>query len=307
MKSEPRPPQTLADLGEEGLVANLIKSLPSNERVLVGAGDDCAVVDLGLPELQLLKTDAIIEGVHYLSETDARRVGRKAVGRVLSDFAAMGGAGRELLVTIASPASREVSWVKSLYEGLCSSAEAGGCAIVGGETVGLPEGAPAMISIAGTGAVRREALRLRCGGEAGQLIWVTGVLGGSFESGHHLDFSPRGEEGQWIGANAPKGAMMDLSDGLQRDLPRLADASGCGFELWPENLPCREGSSVEAALCDGEDMELLFTADDGDWAEEFRSRFPKTRLTAIGKLAESSLSYLGQDGWQHFKGGAKHG
>lgn len=290
----------LAELGEEEVVRRLLARLPTGKRVLVGPGDDCAVVDDGGVDLLLLKTDAVVGGIHFLPETEPARVGWKAVARVISDFAAMGGCGSELLVTVALPGDCAMDWLEGLYEGITRCAEAHQCAIVGGETVGLPAGAAAMISIAGTGRVARGNCLTRSGGQIGEALWVTGVLGGSFPSGHHLDFSPRTREGQWLASHAAVGAMMDLSDGLQRDLPRLATASSCGFLLEKDALPCREGASQDEALGDGEDMELLFSAQDGDWVAGFREEFPTTLLTRIGEFRSGEGQSLGDGGWQHF-------
>lgn len=293
---------SLAELGEEEVVKRLLTRLAPGKQVLVGPGDDCAVIDDGAADWLLLKTDAVVSGIHFLPETEANRVGWKAVARVLSDFAAMGGWGSELLVTIALPGDYAIAWVEQLYDGMGRCATAHDCAIVGGETVGLPPGAAALISIAGSGRVRPGQCLTRDRGRAGEGLWVTGVLGGSFPSGHHLDFHPRVREGRWLAQHSPASAMMDLSDGLRRDLPRLAKASRCGFTLAREKLPRREGASIEAALGDGEDMELLFSATDGEWVAAFQSEFPMTPLTRIGELVDGGEQELGPGGWQHFTG-----
>ena len=293
----------LNELGEERLVARLLVGLPTDDSVLVGAGDDCAVVAHPEKEdlVQLLKTDSVIEGVHYLSETDSLRVGWKAVARVISDFAAMGGRPTSLLVTIALRQEIALKWVDGLYEGIRKCTSRYGATVVGGETVSLPEGSANLVSIAGVGVVSRAQYLTRGGGEVGDHLWVTGKLGGSFVSERHLDFEPRVEEGQWIAHEAGANAMMDLSDGLRRDLPRLADASGCGFEIDFSALPCHEGCGVQEALGDGEDMELLFAAPSGDWVSRFRKAFPQVLLTRIGSLVAEERTELGEGGWQHFQ------
>lgn len=294
---------TLADLGEEELVRKLTAHLPQGPQVLVGPGDDCAVVDQGGDELLLLKTDAVVAGVHFLTSTAAERVGWKAAARVVSDFAAMGGEAKELLVTIAAEGAVASEWMENLYRGMMRCADQFGASIVGGETVSLAVGTATLIGVSGTGLVPRERLVTRAGGQAGDRLWVTGRLGGSFESERHLDFTPRVREGQWLSAHAH--AMMDLSDGLQRDLPRLAQASGLGFTLVEEQLPCHEGCSIEQARCDGEDMELLFAAPRGDWEQKFRAQFPELELTCIGELTAEGPQDLGDGGWQHFQGGKR--
>ncbi|MEM9080469.1 MAG: AIR synthase-related protein, partial [Verrucomicrobiota bacterium] len=172
----------------------------------------------------------------------------------------------------------------------------------GGEPVSVPVGAPVFISVAGMGRVECERCVTRGGGRAGQLLWVTGELGGSYGSGKHLDFRPRVREGQWLALHVGPGAMMDLSDGLGRDLPRLAEASGCDFELSVASVPCYEECSIEQALGDGEDMELLFTTDDEEWVIEFELEFPQTAVSRIGRLVArgEGESQLGS-GWEHFR------
>jgi thiamine-monophosphate kinase len=288
--------KTVGELGEDGLIAQLCGGLSVSGKVVVGPGDDCAVVGEG-DLLTLLKADAVVAGVHFLAGEDPRRVGWKAVARVLSDFAAMGGTPGELLVTIALENKTPVDWVIRLYEGMTKCLDQHGGVIVGGETTSLPEGAPAMISVAGRGTVKSSEVVTRSGGRPGNAIYVTGTLGGSIR-GKHLDFTPRLEEANWLTRHFKINAMMDLSDGLAKDLPRLARMSGCGFEIDRESLPLSEGISVEEALGDGEDYELLFTSGDeieGTWG----TTFPDLRLTKVGQLVLGKGSPL-EGGWDHF-------
>jgi thiamine-monophosphate kinase len=297
MKDSDQPPM-LSDLGEEEVVRRLVEGLSQKPNVLVGPGDDCAVVDTGGEYLLLLKTDAVVEGIHFLSETESDRVGWKAAARVVSDFAAMGGEASELLITIAAAGEVSLSWVEGLYLGISRCAERFQASVVGGETVSLPTGSATLVSVSGTGRVERNRFVTRSQGRPNDSLWVTGRLGGSYQSGRHLDFIPRVAEGQWLADYAH--AMMDLSDGLQRDLPRLAHASGCGFVLDKERLPCHQDATIAQALSDGEDMELLFAAPEGEWIAEFRKKFPKVELTRIGQLTSEGESDLGTGGWQHF-------
>jgi thiamine-monophosphate kinase len=126
-------------MNEFELIAKLTKSLPTNETVLAGAGDDCAVLDLGVPDkLILLKTDAIVEGIHFTKETPPEKIGRKALARCLSDIAAMAGTPTAGLVTIALPEHFEPEFVANIYDGLNALAKKFGVAIVGGETTSSP-------------------------------------------------------------------------------------------------------------------------------------------------------------------------
>jgi thiamine-monophosphate kinase len=294
--------EKLSEMGEDALIARLIKGLNQGGNVLVGPGDDCAVVDVGLQGVyQLLKTDSLVEGIHYLSATPAEKVGWKAVARVLSDFAAMGGVPDQLLVTIALPSSQEVRYVEALYRGMEDCAVRYGAAICGGETSAVPDGSAAVISVAGTGWVEEKRLVKRRGGQVGDLVVVTGTLGGSIQ-GKHLDFTPRLKEAKWLTEHFSLHAMMDLSDGLARDLPRLAKASGCGYVIYENDLPCSPGCDIAGALGDGEDYELLFTVSPGtikSLMSRWNAHFPELPLSVVGELIGGEGGAL-SGGWEHF-------
>lgn len=298
---------TLRDIGEDALIARLTRLVPLDPEPAAGPGDDCAVIDSDpqSDSLQLFKTDAMVAGIHFLAETPARAVGWKSVARVVSDFAAMGGKPGRFLVTLALPVETRVSWVEELYRGIGDCLETFGAVLAGGETSRVPEGSAVVISIAAIGSVRREHLTLRSTAQVGQSLLVTGTLGGSF-SGKHLAFTPRVQEAEWLVSNFKPAAMMDLSDGLAKDLPRLAEASGCGFLLDRERLPLSPGCSVEQALNDGEDFELLLAMDPGRvpallgaWA----TVFPETPLTVIGRLVSADEGEKLSGGWDHFASG----
>jgi thiamine-monophosphate kinase len=302
-------PPLLSDVGEDVLLGRFRRALRPGGSLVVGPGDDCAVVAgaSGAGDL-LLKTDAMAAGIHFLPEECPRRVGHKALARVLSDIAAMGGMPEHLLVTLALPARTSVAWLDGFYDGLLALAGNHGCRVAGGELTGLPDGADAVISIAATGRVAEGRAILRSGGKPGDILAVTGVLGGSLASGHHLDFQPRLAEGQWLAASGTVHAMMDLSDGLARDLPRMAESSGCGFALEEECLPLRAGCTVDQAMGDGEDYELLLAVAPAHWpalAARWREHFPGVPLTAIGHMVESGGgdSPVPGAGWEHFSTG----
>ncbi len=272
----------------------------------VGPGDDCAVVAMpGNHNDLLLKTDCIVGGVHFEPGTEPTRIGHKALARVLSDIAAMAGRPSELLVTLVLPSTTSVAWVDAFYDGLGDLAGESGCQIVGGELSRMPAGGPAVISIAATGHVHHNAAILRSGGRPGDVLAVTGRLGDSFSSGHHLDFLPRLAEAQWLAKHGAPHAMMDLSDGLARDLPRLASASSCGYRVTPETLPCRDGATTTQAVDDGEDYELLLALPADTWkdlAAPWKKTFPETPLTAIGSLTDGPCHGLPEDGgWDPFQ------
>lgn len=294
----------VAHYGEDRLVNDLLAQVTlKHPRLRVPPGDDCAAVGRERDKTwQLLKTDCVVEGVHFLPEADPRLVGRKALCRPLSDIAAMGGAPGFALVTIGLPKDRAVEWVKEVYRSIGKAAREFGVTVAGGETTSAPI---TFISVAVTGNVERKLCVTRSGGRPGDRLFVTGRLGGSI-SGKHLRFTPRLAEAQWLVANHLPTAMMDLSDGLGSDLPRLAAASRCGFNLRTDRIPRIRGCSLEQALTDGEDYELLIAIKPqhvNRLAQGWAVRFPKLPLTQIGELVEDrAAGNLQLRGHDHFTG-----
>ncbi|MEY2561796.1 MAG: thiamine-monophosphate kinase [Verrucomicrobiota bacterium] len=278
----------LSELGEDRLLAQLLPTLSRNRKIIVGAGDDCAIVkSVGRGQLQLLKTDCLVENIHFTKNSRPERIGWKALARPLSDFAAMSGVPQFALVTLILPSDKTLAWVKKIYRGIDKAALAFEVAVVGGETSRIK--GPAVISISVTGFVEEKRWVGRGGGKANDELFVTGRLGGSLR-GRHLEFVPRIVESRWLTKNFPVHAMMDLSDGLGADLPRLAQASGVGFEVDEAALPVNAGCTTAQAISDGEDYELLFAIsakDSRTLLSRWQRKFPKVPLTRIGKLVSS--------------------
>lgn len=290
----------LSELGEDALLARLLHGLATNEELLVGPGDDCAVTARNEAWDTLLKTDVVVEGIHFLRETAAERIGRKALARAVSDIAAMGGIPEHALVTILVHRSRPAALLEGLYRGLNALAERFGIAVAGGETSSLPHDG-LVLNIALTGRCERGKAVLRSGGRPGDKLFVTGVLGGSFASEWHLDFEPRIDFARHLLAQGVRPtAMMDLSDGLGTDAPRLAAASRCGLQIDASLLPCREGFDARHALSDGEDYELLFALSPAD-AARLSTLEPPVRVTCIGSLCTPEKGCSLPSGWQHFR------
>jgi len=285
---------------EDTLLERLLRLVPLPTAGILGPGDDCAAVPCGR-EWLLLKTDCVAEGVHFTRDQNPAKVGWKALCRPLSDLAAMGGVPGEALVTFFSPPDLGSDYWTAFYRGLGRAARTFGVTIAGGEMSRQPSGIAVVVML--TGRVPRGEMVRRAGARAGDLIYVTGKLGGS-SAGHHLRFTPRLKEGRWIARAGYATAMMDLSDGLGSDLPRLARAGGCGFEIDKAALPCRRGYDARAALTDGEDYELLFTCRPKRAArleQEWSRAFPATLLTRIGCMTSTGDSpddWPG--GWDHF-------
>jgi thiamine-monophosphate kinase len=298
--------KTLRDIGEDSLIDSLVALVPQDPNPAAGPGDDCAVIDRDphSPNLLLLKTDALVEHIHFLPDTPPRAVGWKAAARVVSDFAAMGGRPEYFLVTLALSPETAVAWAEDLYRGIGDCLGKFGGVLAGGETSSVPPGSAAVISIAATGSVRRAHVVLRSTAKPGDALLVTGRLGGSLH-GKHLDFTPRLEEANWLVSNYKPTAMMDISDGLAKDLPRLAAASGCGFVIDHSTIPLTPGSTPAQALGDGEDFEILFAIEPARVAGllgAWRAVFPDLPLTRIGELVESGAGESLTGGWDHFAG-----
>jgi thiamine-monophosphate kinase len=284
-------------MNEFDLIHRLTRGLPANSSVVVGAGDDCAVLEAGVPDrLLLFKTDAVVEGVHFRPGTAPEKIGHKALGRCLSDIAAMAGTPSAALVTLALPRDFSPDFVEAIYAGLNALARRHQVAIVGGETTTNPGGL--LISVALLGWVPRGQAVLRSGAEAGDAIFVTGELGGSV-AGKHLEFEPRLAEARWLAQQFSLHAMLDISDGLAGDLRHILTASRVGAELLASAIPIsREARRAAkaapsakppllAALTDGEDFELLFTVASRDAVpllDAWKKQFPKLALTCIGKI-----------------------
>ena len=292
---------------EDRLLRKILKGLPVSDDLVVGPGDDCAVVRIKGGTL-LLKVDCVAEGIHFLRGHDPARVGWKALCRPLSDIAAMGGAPAHALITIFSPPDLDPGYWVDFYKGIRKASRKFGVSIAGGEMSRQPQGIAVSVALTGTAPGGR--FIRRSGGRPGDLLFVTGQLGGSL-SGHHLDFVPRLKEGRWLAGRARATAMMDLSDGLGSDLPRLARASGCGFEVDLASLPLRTGSETSAALTDGEDYELLLAVPPRRAATLLRTwkkAFPRTLLTRIGMLNRSgSAPPDWPGGWDHWEPGHLQG
>lgn len=285
---------------EDLLLGKILKGLPASKDLVLGPGDDCAAVRTN-GGLLLLKTDCIAEGIHFLRTHDPVRVGWKALCRPLSDIAAMGGEPRQALITIFSPPDLDEGYWVEFYKGIRKAARRFRVCIAGGEMSRQPNGIA--VSVALTGTVPGGRFVGRSGGRPGDLLFVTGRLGGSI-GGHHLDFVPRLNEGRWLASPARANAMMDLSDGLGSDLPRLAGASGCGFDVDLACIPLRGGADTTGALTDGEDYELLFAISPGradSLLAKWKEAFPRTPLTRIGSLNATGLAPMGwPGGWDHF-------
>ncbi len=272
---------TLRDMGERRLIKRLARLLPKSSDVQVGIGDDAAVVSVeGAAQDLVLTSDAVIEGTHFVSGAPAEKIGHKAVGRALSDLAAMGAEPLWALVDLVAPPETDSRRIERIYRGATRLANHYGLTLVGGDT---SNGPCLELHVFGVGQVPKRAAVLRSGARIGDAIYVTGSLGGSLK-GRHLSFDPRLEEGLWLRECEWANAMIDVSDGLATDLQHILDESGVGATIRADRVPVSKaagarGSSraLSKALYDGEDFELLFTVSAGkqaafesSWRDTFR-------------------------------------
>jgi thiamine-monophosphate kinase len=241
----------------------------------------------------VLTTDPVIEGVHFRSTDRPEWIGNKAAGRVLSDIAAMGAEPQWLMVNVVVPQEREMDVLERIYTGIRALCDRFDATLIGGD---LACGPVLELHVFGTGTLPAGTALLRSGARPGDAVFATGSLGGSSRGGH-LDFMPRVEEGIFLRESGRVHAMMDISDGLATDMRHILAQSGCGALLESEYIP--KTGTLDQALYDGEDYELLFTAAPENMQElrtKWQQRF-EIRLSQIGIITpEAEKLSLKQDG-----------
>ncbi len=271
-------------LSEQQLVELIARVAGSGDEVSTGIGDDAAVLDDGT----VVSCDMLVAGVDFHpGRVTARQIGARAAAVNLSDLAAMGARPVCLLAAFGLPPGFEGA--DELAEGIASH----GVPLAGGDLSRATE-----LTVTVTAVGRAERPVLRSGGRPGDVLAVTGSLGGQAASGYTAEVTPRLQEGLRLAGVAT--AMIDLSDGIATDAGRLARASGCGGRVFLDRLPLAPGATVEQAAAGGEDYELLAAVPPS-------YRLPGW-LTAVGELtAETGVALLDGDGrardmsgWDHF-------
>jgi len=314
----------IGEFGEFELIRRIGTFLPGPPGdVVVGIGDDVAVLNVSGPEYLLATCDAQVENIHFIrAATTPYQLGRKIVAINVSDIAACGGRPKWALVSLALTPDTGVDFVDGLYAGMQEEIHAAGASIVGGNLSGIRGEIVIDLSLLGT--VSPECLILRNGARSGDLVLVTGTLGESRaglelilrpeleveqEAGdrvraRHLTPGARLREGRILAATGSIHAMADVSDGVLSDLGHICRASDVQAEIWPESLPISPEclrvaevarcDAVQWALSGGEDYELLFTADPGR-VPEIRSRLEAetgTSCHVIGRITGKGEAVL---------------
>ena len=236
--------------------------------VAVPPGDDLAVLKWPAADLLLVGADQVLDGVHFDSAVHSpRAIGRKAMNRNLSDCAAMACLPAAAVATVALPRGVGVDYAKELYRGLREAADPFDCPVVGGDTGSWDGKLVVTVTIMGRSAGLQPVRR--CGAKPGDEIFVTGPLGGSI-LGRHMTFKPLVELARRLVRNGKATAMIDLSDGLSRDLRHICAESGVGAVIEADRVPVHDDAHaafrndriepLQHALHDGEDYELLYTS-----------------------------------------------
>lgn len=299
---------SVAAWGEQRLIAAIRRWLGSaSPRAPFGIGDDCAVLPASRGR-QLITVDPVIYGGHFNDHVPPRDVGQKLLRRNLSDLAAMGGRPVAAVLALTLDARTRVAWLEEFYRGLAAGARRYRVAIVGGDVTQAQGVVAASLTLLGEATGPR--VLTRTGARRGDWIYVTGALGRSLATGHHFRFTPRLREGAWLAGRAEVRAMMDVSDGVAKDLHALTPA-GAVPALTAAALPRRDGADLPAALTDGEDYELLFAVagrtDRAAFARAWRRAFPRTRLSFIGqfvspqRLPADAIRLADFHGYEHLR------
>ena len=282
-----------------------------------GIGDDCAVLP-ATNKASLVTTDPVIYGQHFDDSVSARAAGAKLLKRNLSDIAAMGGRPVAAVVSLALAPDTNLVWLREFYLGLAACARRYQVKIVGGDVTQGPRGFfGAFLTLHGEATGQRVVTR--GGALPGDRLYVTGQLGGSL-LGHHYKFTPRLVEGAWLARRKEVCAMMDLSDGLAKDLDAITPA-GLAPALCAEAIPisaaarrCARQSKQTPlfhAVSDGEDYELILIvcsrADTKQFERAWNKRFPRVKLSHIGNFARKdampahAVRLVDYSGYEHLR------
>ncbi len=297
----------ISKIGEFGLIERIKRGFRCSSSVVVGPGDDCAVLKYDKLHYQLATCDMLVEGVDFTRKDDLRLVGRKALGVCASDIASCAGLPAYALVSLALPRRATVEMADRLCEGMAQAAREFSISVIGGD---ISRSDKIHIDVSMLGTVEKKLLTLRKGARPGDLIAVTGALGGSIR-GKHLKFSPRIRQARYLAKNFKITSMIDVSDGLVQDLGHILKAGNVGAQLYEELIPLeREAHSLAEALYMGEDFELLFTLSAGQAKRLTGSA--RHKFSVIGRVCKEDMGFklinrhgrqLPLDpagGWRHF-------
>ena len=277
-------------IDEDAFLRALLPRLAGDPALVVPPGDDCAALAGGRDELLLVAVDQVADDVHYYGPaaavpTSPTLAGRKLLARNLSDIAAMGGTPRFALLALALPRDRERDWLDAFMDGLLALADEWGVRLIGGDLGRASGGAVSSLTILGTVPAAQVCRRNQA--RPGDRLLVTGRFGGALASGRHLSFTPRLREARWLAEGGYTRCLIDVSDGLLKDLGRVCAASGVqavvAADAPPRAAVGGEPVTVAAAWTDGEDYELIAAVAPAKMAALRRAWPFETPLTELGE------------------------
>ncbi len=302
---------------EKSLIGKIERAFPRMPRkpLMLSLGDDAAVWTPRTGQQTILTCDWFLEGTHFLRDKHpADAVGWKCLARAVSDVAAMGGEPRCFLLSLALPSALTGKWLDKFLGGLRRASRELQCELAGGDTTKRDE---ILISVTVIGEVRLGQAISRSGARPGDLLFVSGTLGqadlgfrklrkarGEGKASNaalrkHLYPRPRLELGKWIAQKHLASAMMDVSDGLSTDLPRLCEASAVGARINVNSLPASGLTELsdgrKLALHGGDEYELLFTVRKTN-APRVPAKFSGLPLTCIGEITRGKKIVVEEDG-----------
>jgi thiamine-monophosphate kinase len=246
----------ISEIGEFGLIDRIKKSVKTDPSVIKGIGDDCAVIEFNKDKYLLFTCDMLIEGIDFTSQDKPYLVGRKALAVSISDIAACAGLPRYALVSLGTPRNISVESVDNIYKGMINLAKEYNINIVGGD---ISRARQLTLDVSVLGFVEKKFLVLRNGAKKGDIVFVTGELGGSITL-RHLTFKPRIKEARFLVENLKINSMIDISDGLAQDLSHILEQSNVGAIIYEGLIPkSKNARNLHDALYRGEDFELIFT------------------------------------------------
>lgn len=274
---------------EDRFLDNLLPQLGvMPDEVVLPPGDDCAALRWGTDRLLLLTVDQLVGDRHFRragpGAATPEQAGRKLLARNLSDIAAMGGKPLFALLAITLGPLENITWLEHFHGGLLQLAREWRVTLIGGDLARAPQDMVSSLTLLGETPADR--LVRRAGARPGDQLFATGEFGQSYPTGHHLSFTPRLREGAWLAEHRLARAMMDVSDGLALDTARLCRAGQVSLHLDLRAIPARTPqTTLEQALGDGEDYELIFAVAPDDAARlKAEWPFPETRLTRLGEF-----------------------
>lgn len=283
----------------------------------IGIGDDMAHMRTGADSGVLVSTDMLLDGSHFDSTLHSlEEIGYKAAAVSISDAAAMASVPVALVAAVGLPDGSGEESLRRLHAGLLKACDECGCGLVGGDITSWRAGGKLALCTTIMSRPGKTAPVRRSGAKQGDLICVTGELGGSL-AGKHISFTPRVREALWIAENLAPTSMIDITDGLSSDLCRICEASGTGAVIKAGAIPFSaeaqaKSDPLHSALCDGEDFELLFTI---PWQSAGLLGKADFKITPIGEIAApgtmtielggSSTRELRPGGYDHLSRGHK--